>query len=91
MKRNIFNKICCFFSIQNLQKVMRKCLEEAHHQDCRSIAFPAIGTGNLGFPREVVAKEMFKVVKKFQKDFSKTSVQDIRFVIYQMDSHTFQV
>ncbi|XP_060564916.1 protein mono-ADP-ribosyltransferase PARP14-like [Ruditapes philippinarum] len=77
-------------SVKNLQKVMRKCLEEAHHKECQSIAFPAIGTGNLGFPREVVAKEMFKVVKKFQKDFSKTSVQDVRFVIYQMDSHTLQ-
>jgi poly [ADP-ribose] polymerase 10/14/15 len=70
---------------------MKKCLEEAQRNQSRSIAFPAFGTGNLGFPRNVVAKEMFKAVENFQKDCPKTSVNDVRFIVYQMDSQTFQV
>jgi poly [ADP-ribose] polymerase 10/14/15 len=70
---------------------MKKCLEEAQQNDYQSIAFPAFGTGNLGFPRNVVAKEMFKAVEYFQKDCSKTSVKDVRFIVYQMDSQTLQV
>ena len=70
---------------------MKTCLEEAQRNKCQSIAFPAFGTGNLGYPRKVVAKEMFNVVEKFQKKCPNTTVQDIRFIVYQMDSQSLKV
>ncbi|XP_060564934.1 protein mono-ADP-ribosyltransferase PARP14-like [Ruditapes philippinarum] len=77
-------------SITGLHKVIRECLECAQQHNCQSIALPAFGTGNLGYPRDVVAEEMFNAVIQFQNDNSNTSVQDVRFVIYQNDTQTLQ-
>ncbi|XP_053389167.1 protein mono-ADP-ribosyltransferase PARP14-like [Mercenaria mercenaria] len=75
-------------SIKALHKLMKNCLDEAQRYNCNSIAFPAIGTGSLGFPRNVVAEEMFKAITKFQASCSQSSLRDIRFIVYQMDSQT---
>ena len=70
---------------------MSSCLQEADKRMASSIAFPAIGTGQLGFPRDIVAKEMFSAIRKFQKDHSTSSVTDIKFVVYHKDSATVKV
>ncbi|XP_053389200.1 protein mono-ADP-ribosyltransferase PARP14-like, partial [Mercenaria mercenaria] len=75
-------------SIIALHKLMKNCLHEAQRRNGQSIAFPAIGTGNLGYPRNVVAEEMFKAIKKFQANCSQSSIRDVRFIVYQMDSQT---
>jgi hypothetical protein len=35
------------------------CLETADKQNCQSIALPAMGTGQLGYPKELVARHMY--------------------------------
>jgi poly [ADP-ribose] polymerase 10/14/15 len=56
-----------------------------------SIAFPAMGTGNLGYPRDVVAEEMCSSIVQFSKDNPKSSVKNVFFVIYEKDIQTVQV
>uniref|UniRef100_A0A3Q0R704 Macro domain-containing protein n=1 Tax=Amphilophus citrinellus TaxID=61819 RepID=A0A3Q0R704_AMPCI len=57
-----------------------------HH---KSIAFPAIGTGNLGFTKKEAACIMSEAVVDFAKTFS--GKMDVYFVIFPSDSDTFQV
>ena len=54
-----------------------------------SIALPAAGTGNLGYPRDKVAAAMFDEVKNFSVSHPRTSLRDIRFSVF--DQPTVQV
>ncbi len=66
-------------------------LNLAHSCGCSSIAFPTIGTGNLKFPVDVVASTMFKVVMDFSSANPETTINDIRFVLYDKDRPTVTV
>ena len=63
-------------------------LKKASELKMKSIALPALGTGTLGFPRDVVAQIMIDSVFKFSKATSNTSLKEIRFVAYHMDIPT---
>ena len=66
-------------------------MAECNRLKASSVAFPAIGTGNLGFPPDVTARIMVRVAHQFLQRNSKTSVQNIAFYIYQDDIlHAFQ-
>lgn len=70
---------------------MKNCLTTANSHGYTSIAFPALGTGSLGFPRDIVAREMFSSVQEFARDSPTSSVSDVRFVVYGGDSGTIKV
>ena len=70
---------------------MDKCLGEAEQQQQRSIVFPAIGTGNLGFPKTLVASLMLDLVLKFSKKRSSKHVQEVVFAVHPTDTQTIQV
>ena len=55
------------------------------------MAFPAIGTGNLGIPRPSVAKWMFDEVITFNKNNPNSSVKTVNFVLYNKDQATVKV
>ena len=55
-----------------------------------SIAFPAIGTGTLQFPRAEVAKIYFDEVISFNQKNPATSLKEVRFVLYDQDHPTVQ-
>lgn len=59
------------------------CLERAHQDGIKSIGFPSMGTGSLGFPEEYIAKIMYNSVKKFSLSHKQTQLHDIRFVIFE--------
>ncbi|XP_060585886.1 protein mono-ADP-ribosyltransferase PARP14-like isoform X2 [Ruditapes philippinarum] len=75
---------------QALHKLMKDCMDEAENQGKTSIAFPAIGTGNLGFPRDIVATEMFSAVSKFSDSNPSSSLREVSFIVYQKDFQTIQ-
>ena len=52
----------------------------------KSIAFPSLGTGNLGFPNAVVARVMLKEIFKYLSDHKKTSISEVNLVIYMKDT-----
>ncbi|XP_046558462.1 protein mono-ADP-ribosyltransferase PARP14-like [Haliotis rubra] len=73
-----------------MKDMIGKMLESADKYKNTSIAFPALGTGNLGYPREEVAKIMFSAVADFWKKNPKTRLQDVRFVLYKGDEKTIK-
>ena len=73
------------------KSLVSKCLVQADKDKHVSIAFPVLGTGNLSFPCQVVAKSMYEVVESFSKDYPKTTVKDIRFVIKENKSEKLDV
>ena len=66
-------------------------LQFASKRRFKSIGFPAIGTGNLHFPRDIVAESMFSTVIEFSNANPNTSVKDVRFVLYDKDLPTVEV
>ena len=57
----------------------------------QSIALPAMGTGNLQFPRDVVANTMFDTVIEFSRANPNTTLKDVRFVLFNKDQPTIDV
>jgi len=55
-----------------------------------TIAFPAIGTGTLQFPRAEVAEIYFDEVVSFNQKNPATSLKEVRFVLYDQDHPTVQ-
>lgn len=70
---------------------LKSCLLESDKQNMSSIAFPALGTGNLGYPRDMVAEEMCNSVLEFSKENPNTSLKQVLFIVYEKDTQTFQV
>ena len=70
---------------------MSNSLMEAHRRNKKSVAFPSIGTGHRKFPPNLVATVMLEEVVKFSQNNPRTSVKDVRFVVYPNDHETTQV
>jgi Ca-activated chloride channel family protein len=61
-----------------LRQVYQSCLQLAMHEGIRSIAFPAIGTGALGFPVDLAARIAFETISQFL--FSCTAIGQVQIV-----------
>lgn len=57
----------------------------------KSITFPAIGTGNLGFPRSVVAKLLFDKVFEYSSKNGLSSLKEVHFLLHAKDTASIQV
>ncbi|XP_062581102.1 protein mono-ADP-ribosyltransferase PARP14-like isoform X2 [Saccostrea cucullata] len=75
-------------ALKILRTFLEKCLNHVDSNRLSSVAFPAMGTGNLGYPRETVAKEMFDAVHNFGSNNPSTTISDVRFVLYDKDTET---
>ncbi|KAL3863200.1 hypothetical protein ACJMK2_004966 [Sinanodonta woodiana] len=71
-----------------LKTFMNNCLNEADQRKLTSIAFPALGTGTLKYPKDVVAREMFNCVSDFLTKNANTSLVAFYFVVFQKDLKT---
>ena len=61
-------------------------LAEADKRQATSIAFPAIGTGNLHFPSHVVARVMVGTISNYLKSHQgKTCIETVKLVIYMKE------
>ena len=72
--------------LQDLQVLVKKCLKECTKLGMTSIAFPAIGTGNLGYPNDVVARIMVETISSFLSHKSNT-LNAVYLVTYMLDTH----
>nr|KAG5703385.1 hypothetical protein BaRGS_023432 [Batillaria attramentaria] len=68
-----------------LGTVVFSLLEKAHQKRYTSIAFPALGTGNLGYPRDEVAQTMFSVIHLFEQAMPYTSLREVSPVEARLD------
>ncbi|KAG7274552.1 hypothetical protein CRUP_023929 [Coryphaenoides rupestris] len=69
--------------------IVQDCLNEAERRGLTSITFPAIGTGNLGFPKGIAASVMIEEFLKFKKQ--SMSLKTVVIVLYPKDRKTIQV
>ncbi|KAK3085052.1 hypothetical protein FSP39_023555 [Pinctada imbricata] len=76
---------------ENIQNFVTKCLEEADDANVKTLAFPALGTGKLGYPEKIVAEKMFEAIKAFSERHKKTSITKVKFVIYEEDIHVLMI
>uniref|UniRef100_A0AAV2JX23 Macro domain-containing protein n=1 Tax=Knipowitschia caucasica TaxID=637954 RepID=A0AAV2JX23_KNICA len=85
--------ICCPFksmtgSDQMMYRSVQDCLRYAVSYQHRSVAFPAIGTGNLGFSDQEAARIMLYAVRDFSQSQQPINVH---FIIFPSDTERFKV
>ncbi|KAL5021578.1 hypothetical protein ScPMuIL_000733 [Solemya velum] len=76
--------------LKTMNKFIKSCLNETSQKGLTSIAFPALGSGNLGYPLKVVAEEMYRAVYEFQKENKHSSLTSVSFVIYPTNTETLK-
>ncbi|NWR77637.1 PAR14 polymerase, partial [Centropus unirufus] len=74
-----------------LGNIITKCLEIAEELSLKTITFPAIGTGILGFPRSIVAKLLFDKVFEFSSKNRVNSLEEVHFLLHPKDTANIQV
>uniref|UniRef100_G3NCP2 Macro domain-containing protein n=1 Tax=Gasterosteus aculeatus TaxID=69293 RepID=G3NCP2_GASAC len=90
--KQVFHVICPgkenYSAKQILYKLVLQCLRMAAAQKYKSISFPAIGTGNLGFDRRDSACIMHSAVAEFSQSFK--GKMEVYFVIFPSDDDIFK-
>ena len=66
-----------------MKNMVIKVMAECDRLKASSVAFPALGTGNLGFPPDVAAKIMVQAAHQYLQGHPGTSLKRIVFIIYQ--------
>lgn len=56
-----------------------------------SISFPAIGTGNLGFPRNIVSRILLREIHDFSARVSPQYLSGVTVIVHPSDSETVKV
>ncbi|XP_055792513.1 protein mono-ADP-ribosyltransferase PARP14-like [Salvelinus fontinalis] len=68
--------------------MIRDCLSEAEKHRLASLSFPAIGTGNMGFPKGLVSKLLLQEVKDFSQRRNSTHLKEVAIVVHPSDTQT---
>ncbi|XP_067289789.1 protein mono-ADP-ribosyltransferase PARP14 [Pseudorasbora parva] len=88
--QKVFHVVCPFWKQGSEDRVLiqliRDCLRKADTQGMASVAFPAIGTGNLGFPKDLVARIMLTEVQ----EFNSTSLREVTVIVHPSDKESIQ-
>ncbi|MEQ2174804.1 hypothetical protein GOODEAATRI_011553 [Goodea atripinnis] len=67
---------------KELTDIITYCLETAEKHQMASLSFPAIGTGNLGFPRDLVSKVLLKEIHLFSRRISPRHLKEVVIVVH---------
>ncbi|XP_045545974.1 protein mono-ADP-ribosyltransferase PARP14 isoform X2 [Salmo salar] len=68
--------------------MIKDCLSEAEKHRLASLSFPAIGTGNMGFPKGLVSKLLLQEVKDFSQRRNSTHLKEVAIVVHPSDTQT---
>lgn len=79
------------YALQILSGIFKDCLGKAEDSGLTSISFPAIGTGNLGFPKDLAASVMLDEIVAFSSKKQPKHLKKVMIVLYPKDAHTIQV
>ncbi|XP_038202663.1 protein mono-ADP-ribosyltransferase PARP14-like [Arvicola amphibius] len=77
-------------SLKIMKNIIRDCLGTAEALSLQSIGFPAIGTGNLGFPKPEFAKLIISEVLKFSSKNQLKTLQEVQFLLHPKDLENIQ-
>ncbi|KAM7321969.1 hypothetical protein ACRRTK_018810 [Alexandromys fortis] len=83
-------KVDTAWSLKIMKNIIRDCLGTAEALSLQSIGFPAIGTGNLGFPKPEFAKLIISEVLKFSSKNHLKTLQEVQFLLHPKDVENIQ-
>ncbi|XP_060909810.1 poly(ADP-ribose) polymerase family member 14-related sequence 1 isoform X2 [Labrus mixtus] len=75
---------------ETLKSIFSDCLGKAEGSALTSISLPAIGTGNLGFPKDMVASLMLKEILEFSSKKQPKHLKKVRIILYPGDAKTIE-
>uniref|UniRef100_A0A8C2KI30 Poly [ADP-ribose] polymerase n=1 Tax=Cyprinus carpio TaxID=7962 RepID=A0A8C2KI30_CYPCA len=88
--QKVFHVVCPFWRQGSEDKVLiqiiRYCLKKAEKWRMASVVFPAIGTGNLGFPKDLVARIMLTEVQEFKP----TNLREVTVIVHPYDKESVE-
>ncbi|XP_073490644.1 protein mono-ADP-ribosyltransferase PARP14-like isoform X2 [Aquarana catesbeiana] len=73
-----------------LRIIIKNCLGQAEQKQRTSISFPAIGTGNLGFPKDLVAFVMLDEIFQFSCKTKVQNLREVHLVLHPSDMDTIK-
>lgn len=74
-----------------MSAIFRDCLKKAEDSGMTSISFPSIGTGGLGFPKDLAAQILYDEILKFSSTRQTKSLAEVTIILYSGDTKTQQV
>ncbi|XP_049733945.1 protein mono-ADP-ribosyltransferase PARP14 [Elephas maximus indicus] len=78
-------------SAQKVMKdIIKECLKITEKMSLKSITFPAIGTGNLGFPKTTFAELIILEVLRFSSKNQLTALEEVHFLLQPSDRGNIQ-
>ncbi|XP_029985691.1 protein mono-ADP-ribosyltransferase PARP14-like isoform X1 [Sphaeramia orbicularis] len=92
--RKVFHTICPPWdhgggrAQQVLASVVSFCLEEAEQLHMTSLSFPALGTGNLDFPRDLVSRVLLGQIQDFSRRRRPVHLQEVYVVVHPSDGRS---
>ena len=84
-------ELCHVLMCQELTSIITYCLEEAEKRMMASLSFPAIGTGNLGFPRDLVCRVLLKEIHLFSRRRTSRHLREVVIIVHPGDGQTVDV
>ncbi|XP_039902752.1 protein mono-ADP-ribosyltransferase PARP14-like isoform X3 [Simochromis diagramma] len=73
---------------EELTSIIRYCLVEAEKHQMTSLSFPAIGTGNLSFPKTLVSKLLLREIRSYSGSRNPRCLREVVIVVHPSDSQT---
>lgn len=87
----ILQLVCFLLLFQDLTSIIRFCLDKAEKLHMQSLSFPAIGTGNLNFPRDLVCMTLLKEIHRFSSRRASRHLKEVFIVVHPTDAQTADV
>ncbi|XP_031428197.1 core histone macro-H2A.1 isoform X1 [Clupea harengus] len=69
-----------------LDKTVKNCLALADEKKLKSVAFPSIGSGRNGFPKQTAAQVILKAISTYFVSTMSSSIKTVFFVLFDSES-----
>ncbi|KAM5170244.1 core histone macro-H2A.1 [Mantella aurantiaca] len=69
-----------------LEKTVKNCLALADEKKIKSIAFPSIGSGRNGFPKQTAAQLILRAISSYFVSTMSSSIKTVYFVLFDSES-----
>uniref|UniRef100_F7C256 MacroH2A.1 histone n=2 Tax=Monodelphis domestica TaxID=13616 RepID=F7C256_MONDO len=69
-----------------LEKTVKNCLALADDRKLKSIAFPSIGSGRNGFPKQTAAQLILRAISSYFVSTMSSSIKTVYFVLFDSES-----
>ncbi|XP_062870054.1 protein mono-ADP-ribosyltransferase PARP14-like isoform X2 [Trichomycterus rosablanca] len=94
--QRVFHTVCPYWKggaesgDEILKRIIQNCLKRAENQKMASISFPAIGTGNLGFPKDLVSNILLREIHAFSSRVQPQNLNEVTVIVHPADKETVQ-